>query len=425
MFEVGIGTSQNWDPVQAASEVIQQALKDLSKPPKFVLLFSSIHYEKEKGFQKILDTVYHFITKDTPLIGGTVAGFMNNHGCFTRGLTALACYSDEIDVATGVGHNTKRNPGKAARDAAKMIRNALTASKYKNKFLFEIVSGGMIPRIGIMRKRIFRKGLLAKIASNLSELSLILFQLGVGREEETLDELTKQLPDFTILGGSAIDDNKMEQNVQFYYNTLLTNSIVGLAVLTNLDFDLITTYGHSKTGKAFEVSKTGASNRIIKKLNGRPALQELLEKIGWPEQYLTERIYRKTFFYPLGYEKNGILYPEVMGLFLGNDVVVGYKIEGKTLHLLSASGKQYISSIETLLDIAQGKQIALNLGVFCAAALETFGRQVYAIRSRILKANKDAKFFVVFAGGEDTYRPHTNDIRHVNESFNTLFLWNK
>jgi hypothetical protein len=138
MFEVGIGTSQNWEPEKAAEEVITQALSKLTHPPKFVLLFSTIHYEKSNGFKKILDAVYEHIPTKTPLIGGTVAGFINNSGCYARGLTAVACYSDEIAVVAAVGHNTKRNPKKAAEEFLKMLQKEV---QKKNKLCLFLAAG--------------------------------------------------------------------------------------------------------------------------------------------------------------------------------------------------------------------------------------------------------------------------------------------
>jgi len=50
VFEIGIGTSQNWDPYVAANDIMTQALSKISHPPKFIILFSTIHYQKNNGF---------------------------------------------------------------------------------------------------------------------------------------------------------------------------------------------------------------------------------------------------------------------------------------------------------------------------------------------------------------------------------------
>ena len=89
-LEATIGMSRKWDAREAGREVARTAIKDLNHPPTFFLLLSTIHYEKHGGFQEFLNGAWDVLPEGTPLIGGTVAGFINPHGCFTRGATALA-----------------------------------------------------------------------------------------------------------------------------------------------------------------------------------------------------------------------------------------------------------------------------------------------------------------------------------------------
>ena len=76
----------------------------------------TIHYEKHGGFEEFIAGVWDVLPKGTPLVGGTVAGFMNNYGCYTRGCTAIAVSYPNMDVAVGIGHNTKRNPKKTKKN---------------------------------------------------------------------------------------------------------------------------------------------------------------------------------------------------------------------------------------------------------------------------------------------------------------------
>ena len=83
-LKAGVGLSRKWDAREAGREVAESALEKLDgEKPKFFLLFSTIHYEKYGGFQELLNGVWEVLPEGTPLIGGTVAGFMNNYGCFT------------------------------------------------------------------------------------------------------------------------------------------------------------------------------------------------------------------------------------------------------------------------------------------------------------------------------------------------------
>ena len=114
-LEAAVGMSRKWNARDAGKEVARSTIEKLSSPPDFFLLFSTIHYEKHGGFEEFLNGVWDVLPEGTPLIGGTVAGFVNNHGCYTRGATALAVSYKNMDVAIGVGKKIKRNPKKAAR----------------------------------------------------------------------------------------------------------------------------------------------------------------------------------------------------------------------------------------------------------------------------------------------------------------------
>jgi hypothetical protein len=111
-IEAAVGVSEKWDAREAGREVAESTLSKMDSNPDFFLLFSTIHYEKHGGFQEFLDGVWEVLPKNTPLIGGTVAGFVNNYGCFTRGATALSVSYPNMDVILGFGKNTKRNPKK-------------------------------------------------------------------------------------------------------------------------------------------------------------------------------------------------------------------------------------------------------------------------------------------------------------------------
>ena len=107
--------SRKWDAREAGREVARDTIMKLDTPPDFFLLFSTIHYKDHGGFEEFLNGVYDVLPKGTPLVGGTVAGFMNNFGVYTQGTTALSVSSPDIDVAIGYGKNTKRSPKKASK----------------------------------------------------------------------------------------------------------------------------------------------------------------------------------------------------------------------------------------------------------------------------------------------------------------------
>ena len=139
--DAAVGMSRKWDAREAGREVARDTIQKLSSPPDFFLLFSTIHYEKYGGFEELLKGVWDVLPKNTPLIGGTVAGFINNYGCFTRGTTALSVSYPNMDVVLGFGKNTKRNPKKAANQCSQMIKKGFSSSKYENKLLLNLIAG--------------------------------------------------------------------------------------------------------------------------------------------------------------------------------------------------------------------------------------------------------------------------------------------
>ena len=53
--------SRKWDARDAGVEVAQSAIEGLDNPPKFLLLFSTIHYEKNGGFEEFLNGVWEIL----------------------------------------------------------------------------------------------------------------------------------------------------------------------------------------------------------------------------------------------------------------------------------------------------------------------------------------------------------------------------
>lgn len=106
-FLVGIGTSNADEPIKATEEALGVAISNIKGNIDQVLLFATIHYEKNNGYQKIINTIYKTISKETNLIGGTVAGFMTRKGQFTKGIGILLISSPETSFKSNIGKNTK------------------------------------------------------------------------------------------------------------------------------------------------------------------------------------------------------------------------------------------------------------------------------------------------------------------------------
>ena len=228
-LKIAVVVSRKWDGAEIAEEITSK-LKDKNLQPRFFLLFTTIHYKSE--FQKILNGIKN-VFPDAPLIGGTVAGFMTQDGCYTGGVTVLTIDYSNMEIAIGIGYNTKKNPKSAATEFVKMLSKGILNSNYNENLLFIFTSGTRVPSLlGTGVKRVYKTRIPSSVLSRMLKTSFQVSQKGVGREDIILEELSKQIPDINIIGGSSIDDNKMETNYQFFNTEIFTNTVVGLLIKT-------------------------------------------------------------------------------------------------------------------------------------------------------------------------------------------------
>ncbi|VVB53677.1 FIST N domain protein [uncultured archaeon] len=414
-FKAAVGLSRKWDAREAGREVARNTLEQLGKDPHFLLLFSTIHYEKHGGFQELLNGVYDILPKETPLIGGTVAGFINQQGCYTRGVTALAANYPNMNVAIGIGHNTRKNPAKAAEELSSKVK----ISNSKNNLLFCLIPGGTVPSFpGLGRKKVLKSGSVGNAAIGLLELSIELSQLGPGREDEVIEELSKDLENYYILGGSTMDDLNQNRSYQFFNKAVSTTDVVGLNLSSDLlNYEIITTDGLKKTGKTLHITKKSLRNCVIEEIDNKPATTEFLRKINWPEDFLNERLYTKTFYYPLGETVEGVLRPQIIGAFLGNNIACGYSIKTNDLDILSASGLSLVESAKNAILQASKYKIKTLIGVVCATQLETLGHNIYRVYNAISPLLVDTPFIILYCAGEESYSPKSPP-KQLYDTFN-------
>jgi len=425
-IETAIGMSRKWNAREAGRDVAETAIQKLSRPPDFFLLFATIHYEKNGGFQEFLNGVWDVLPKGTPLVGGTVTGFMNNYGCFSRGASALAVSNPSMDVAVGVGKNTKRNPKKAAKKCAEMIHNSLKDSPYKNKFLLNFISGPVMPSIpGVGQKKYIRSGFVSKFALQALGLSQALVQKGLGREDEIFEKTVQQLPDYHMILGTSMDDYKGMKNYQFYNDKVLTNAVVNLGVATNLDLGVYTTHGMKPTDLHFTITKLGARHHAICEINNKPAVPEFLRLLKWPEGFLNEETMLHTIlYYPISLRRLGREVPVVTPLILKDSILVPCVIDDGEVSILTVSGKDLIQAVRENLHFFNGMQPEFGLFSACMTILQTLGNKTNMIQEELHNYFKDKSFLLFYSAGEGTYSKE-KDITYANMSFNTAIFGNQ
>jgi hypothetical protein len=351
-IEASIGLSRKWDAREAGREVARSAIKKLNQPPSFFLLFSTIHYKDHGGFQEFLNGVWEVLPKGTPVVGGTVAGFINNNGCYTMGATALAVSYPNIDVAIGIGKHVKRNPKNATKNCVKTLKRELKNSKFKNKFLINLISSPTIPKVPIFgRINIIKSKLVGSIITHIGVRLFSYTGGGYGKEEDVVNYLAFYLPDYYIVGGSTVDQGKMLSSYQFVGSKVYTNSVVALGCCVDLPIYLDGLIGAFETNKEFQITKTIYKDRIAAKIDNQPAKKRFFELIGFPEEIFKdlEAFYYKTGdYYPIAFDENK---EDVRGIgaIYGNDIVFTHRMPGNHARFLSISGKEIIKSIDTLI----------------------------------------------------------------------------
>ena len=424
-LEASVGMSRKWDAREAGREVARSVIRNLSRPPDLFLLYSTIHYKKHGGFQRFLNGVWDILPNETPLLGGTVAGFLNNYGCYTRGATALALAYPNMDVKIGIGENTRRNPKKAADKCANDIKNK--QNKFHNtNILIDVLPGPERPTFfGKDLPIVSDKGFIDALGPKYLELSVKYLQKGQGYEEEVIDQLAKDLPDYILFGGSSADSNDLVVNYQFVDKDVKRNTLAGMGINTDLFVDYTHTDGLESTGVEFKISKTAQGARIVKELDGKSAAETFFGKIGIPKNRLDDRILRTTFFYPLGFKtKDDYVCPNAIGAVLNNSIAFNYKIQGDHIELLTTSGKMLIGAVNEAINKLKINNPKVGFIISCLARLETLGDNIFRVRERLLQYFKDSPFLLIYSSGENIRFPN-EEPHHFNETFNILVATDK
>lgn len=422
-IEASIGLSREWDARTAGREVARSALEKLSSDPNFLLLFSTIHYDAHGGFQEFLDGVWDTLPEKTLVIGGTVAGFLNNKGCFTRGATALAVSASNMDVFLGVGKDTKRNPKKAAKESYEMLKKQFDASVYKNRFLLNFISGAEVMEIpGQGYKKVIDPKFTSKFLMKSLGFSQYVLQKGYGREDEIFEEMVQLLPECNMILGTSFDDYKGLKNFQFYNNSVLTNSLVNLGISTDFEIDVCTTHGMKRTDITMEITKVSDDGHIIHEINHKPALEELYRVLNWPPGFLNEKTMIHTIlYYPISLKRHDKEVPAVLTLIIGKSIMVPCMVDEGKVSILTISGRDMINSIKENLSAFDAYVPDFGISSTCITLLQTLGYKIYMIQDILKNYFKEKPFIMFFSAGEGTYSP-SRKITYSNMSFNTTVI---
>lgn len=411
---VSISISRKSDGVSVAEDLLKKQTQ-VSHQPKALFLFTTIHYEKE--FSNILSSIKQMF-KHTPLIGGSVSGFMTEEGCFTRGAVLLSLSGDQLAVSAAMGKNTKKNPRKAVQQ---IIEGIEKQTPYENNVLVEFASTAVIPHLpGIGQKNVI---LSTTVGNQLQKFVPLMnkFNYGYDRADEILDFLAESYEDRLIIGGCTMDDNKMLVNYQFFNDQYKENSLVALNLSFPNDIGFENILGFKPLDKTFTITDLSKDKHVIKKIDGESARNRLFDELNieLTEPKRTHQLFKKSFYYPLGYKKNDIWHSSVIGIIYGDNLIFGSQIKNKELTLLSLSVGSIYQNIKNHLKDLEKKDLSFLFGFACETFLETLGGRIYHIQKEFKQIN--TPFLVVFLSGESFYHPHYG-CHHLYESMNLFTI---
>jgi hypothetical protein len=392
-LETSIGMSLKWDAREAGKEVVRSTIEKLNKPPKFFVLYSTIHYKKNGGFKEFLKGVWDVLPEDTPLIGGTVVGFMTREGVYSRGAVGVA-FSGDINVENAVARGTRKNPKKAVSEISKLIKG-------NDSLILAFLPGPSMPNLKKDEKIIVTKSkTLASIAPKALEFSTKHFNKGVGREMEILEHLSKSIKS-DIVGCSTIDDNKYNDSYQFFNKDYYSDSLVILNI-KNLKYDLNSIGTIPIPEKWYSNVKKKTFGHILEKIEGESALSFYLNKLGYSSEMIFEEpdlVHRRFVFAPvLTKDEYGGIHPRCPGTFYGDTMGFGHPIIDSVGFSLTDGkfvNKQFINFIKNF----DQDKIRFLFIFSCAVLFEALGRGLYRIHEEIIKYLDD-DFLILFGGGE-------------------------
>ena len=415
MFSASVGLSRNWEPFDAGEEIVINTLEKLEGEPKFFLLFPTIHFEKNNGFQKLLDGVFSQLNKSTPLLGCTVAGFINPKGCYTRGVTSLAIADPDMQITVALGKNAKKTPQKAAEEFANMIKKE--KSKSNSGALFLILPGSTLPKDIFHRTRRISNSLLSSLFDKFFPLYLALSKEGVAKESEFINKLYSRISE-KMIGISAWDNNLGFSNYQFFGNRVLQNSAVGI----HLSFSGETIIKYTTPLKIFSekllITKKDNSNYLINEINGLNAPDFFFKELKLEKKYLTEELLRKiTLGFPISAYYGTTLFNRVIGLYSDKFLGLTTALNTSEIYISTASGSSIINSFDKVTD--GGEKTNFVFGVSCAVLLEEVGSKVFEVKNILEK--KQIKNFLFLFGGSEHFMNEVTPISSQESSVTTFF----
>jgi len=156
-------------------------------------------------------------------------------------------------------------------------------------------------------------------------------------------------------------------------------------------------------------------------MDGKGARTALFDKLNLKieEKDAAYLLYKNTYYYPLGFMKDGIWHASMIGLIYGENLIFGNIIKDNKLTLLSVSTNNTINKLNQGVQDIIDKNPSFILGIACETFIETLGKNIFEVQKTFEKTN--VPFLIPFVAGESIYTPDMG-AHHLYESINLLAL---
>lgn len=238
-LKVRQGKSMHVDVHRAVRELAEQ----IDQPGiRATLAFFSDEYDPEELGRALQEYL------PGPVIGCTTAGQLSDSGFQQGGISGASLAGDELSVVPYLIHPLATQNEQAGR-IAKDVRERLSRTGQR-AFGFLMVDG----------------------------LSM--------KEESLISTLYMALGDVPLIGGSAGDSLKFKQTFVYYDGRLLQDAAVFALFVTSLPFHIFKHQHFQPTATRLVVTAANPGRRLVKEINGEPAVEAYAELIGTPVDQL-------------------------------------------------------------------------------------------------------------------------------------------
>jgi len=291
---VGMGHSCSKDPYKAAGEAAKKALKSCPKPD-ISIVYTNAYYEQEEFLRGINDVL------GSNWIGISTDKIFTSHAGYDPKITiaVLSISSDYIHFSISIADNYRKNPRKAAFEAAKKAVEGIRADKYVDAYI-QFTRTKKRDYSSIIRNPPYF------LLTFISGVKIINGKTFAGNEAEFILGLLEYTgPDVPIFGGSAsssLEDymqNKAD-NYQFANGKVYKDAAIVVFVVCNLHFTTLVQHGYVSTKDFAAITKLDKTGYEILEINGKEPVAEYTRLLGASRQEYFKNPSKYTFSRPFG-----------------------------------------------------------------------------------------------------------------------------